>query len=85
MFTDNPYESQSREMTPVSQTSSMMVTNMQGNEKVADMSESFPAVDRLDVRQTPLPDYPDVTNEVDLIASTSMTVSFTLDQSNGYL
>ena len=43
------------------------------------LEESFPAVKQLKVQQTPLPDYPNVTNE--LIGTSTANLSFTFDQS----
>ena len=38
---------------------------------------TLPVMNQLNVRQTPKPDYPNVTN--DIIESSSMSVSFTFD------
>ena len=50
MFTDDPYSSrqEDREMTPVSQTSSMLA--MAPNDKGGDLSESFPLMNALVVK-----------------------------------
>ena len=57
--------------------------------KKVDLSESFPVVDALTVKQVPLPDYPDVTRP-EMVVDESLrptleSVSFTFDQSKGLL
>ena len=56
-----------------------MVMNVpdNGHNDANNLSESFPLMNALMVKQQPLPDYPNVTNE-----STTMTVSMTFEQSN---
>ena len=86
MFTDDPYSSRQDdfEMTPVSQTSSMLAMVSPNDEQdggagaMADLSESFPLMNALVVKQQVPPEYPNVTHNNE---STSMSVSFTLEHS----
>ena len=79
MFTDDPYSSRHEdfEMTPVSQTSSMLAMAPNEPHKAGDLSESFPLMNALVVKQQLPPEYPNLTHN----ESTSMSVSFTLEHS----